>query len=543
MRRSRLAAGLLLGALSASCGSTVATTGAEPRAGQNALAGSGDGLSAPAGSTVTADGSVVAPDGTTIAGPGSGASGGSSVSAGGSTSTGGGSGAGFAGGSGGTGGSGGVGSGGGSSGTTVRHAPGVTAKEIFIGLSYATDTEEANRAAGVNIDSGNPKANAEAIINDINKRGGVAGRKLVPVWHAFQATSAKTNATKDQEACSTYTEDNKVFAVMGDGYTDTFRACMRKHGVLQLTAGQLYADERDEMRANPQLYNLIGASQDRWFNSLVPALVRQRYFDGWDFNLGAPAPGSKPVIAAIGFNSTMWTRPVPRTLLPALKRAGYDVRPENIVYITSPQGYSDQGPAVAEVQNAVLRLRQNGVTHVLFLDTQGGLTFVFAAGARNQRYYPRYGVGSTSGLQGLFDAGNFTAKELTGAAGLGWAPSLDLPTAEGDTFATAATTRCLQVIKDGTGETYTSTNAASIALGQCDELNLLAYVVNRIPGSITFSSARQVMGTIGSSFPTASLPRMVLGPGRQDGAELGWDMYWDTPCECVRYVGAARPIR
>lgn len=541
MRRARTAAVLLAVVTLAGCGSTVDPRTEATEAVAGLPAQGGDGLSAPVGPP-SGDASPGVPGGPArssgaTSGPGTGSSGGGSSSGG------------FSGGSGSSGtstGSGGFSGGSSSSGSSsgrasVRHGIGVTAKEIFVGLTYTSDAEQANRSIGVDVSQGDTKANAEAIIADINERGGVAGRKLVPIFHAYEAQSSKTDAQQDQEACARFTEDNKVFAVMGDGRSDNLRACLLKARVLQVIGGQLYAEDKVTFDANPQAFNLGAPMQDRWFRALVPGLVRQKYFSGW--NPATASPGAAPAkVAVIGFDSPMWTRPVPKVLLPALARAGHPVDPDNVVYILAPQTAAEQGPAVAQIQNAALRFAQNGVTHVVFLDTTGGLTLLFATAARNQQYYPRYGVGTTSGLQALYDIGALQERELSGATGIGWNPFIDLPGEASEGFANAKSRACLAMLKKRTGQEYGSTNEATIALSQCDELYVTADTVRGIVGSINLDSARAVLERAGS-FPLASMPSAFFSRDKHDGPEVTWDMYWDSPCRCVKYVGAARPLR
>ncbi|HVE98319.1 MAG TPA: hypothetical protein VNA12_03985 [Mycobacteriales bacterium] len=531
MRGLRTAVATVAVATLAACGSTAAPA---PRAVDGVpgrLSADAEGLTAP----------TSGPSGDGSAGPPAGLAPGSThppdSSSGGSTATGR-----FGAGSGSSGaGSSGGGAPGGSRGTSsgaVRHGVGVTAKEIFIGIGYTTDAEQANRALGVEVSQGDTKANAEAIIADINERGGVAGRKLVPVFHAYEAQSAQTGAQQDQAACSRYTEDNKVFAVMGDGYSDTLRACLLKAGVLQVVGGQLYAAERETFDANPQMFNLGAPMQDRWFKALTPALVRLGYFGGWDTAAGAPAPG-KANVGVLAFDQPMWTKPVPRVLLPALAAAGHPVAPDNVVYIHAPESNAEIGAAAAEIQNAVLRFQQNRVTHVVLLDTTGGLTLLFASAARNQQYYPRYGVGTTSGLQALYDLGALTDREVNGAAGVGWDPYIDLPTADSERFANAKSRSCMELLKRRTGQEYGSTNEASIALSQCDELYTTVDAVRGIVGSIDLRSAKASLESLGS-FQLASVPRVSFSRAKHDGPAEFSDLVWDTPCTCVKYVGPRR---
>jgi ABC-type branched-subunit amino acid transport system substrate-binding protein len=84
---------------------------------------------------------------------------------------------------------------------------GVTKDEIKIGITYP-DLEAIRSVTNTN--HGDYEAAYKAVIDDLNRKGGINGRKVVPVF-------AKINPIGDtpaQEACVKLTEDEKVFAAM-----------------------------------------------------------------------------------------------------------------------------------------------------------------------------------------------------------------------------------------------------------------------------------------------------------------------------------------
>lgn len=62
----------------------------------------------------------------------------------------------------------------------------------------------------------NPQTDARtydnAIIDQINRNGGVAGRKLVPLYYDFKSTDDKQVAS--QAACTYWTQDHKAFVFL-----------------------------------------------------------------------------------------------------------------------------------------------------------------------------------------------------------------------------------------------------------------------------------------------------------------------------------------
>jgi len=214
-RSRRLTAFAALGLLAAGCGTTV--SGSE--AARNASLGTtGNGLSVPGQGTAVGGGGVPGTVGGSAAPGAVGAGGGQTV--GGATSPGG---------------VGGVQPQPGQPvvGNPAVSGPGVTATRIYIGLVYSTNADAVNKAAGANgISTGDTQADAKAVIDDINKHGGVAGRKLVPIWYAFDSTSTQPIDSQWSAACAHFTQDNHVFAAFDMG-TAVYRKCLHDAGVAQ----------------------------------------------------------------------------------------------------------------------------------------------------------------------------------------------------------------------------------------------------------------------------------------------------------------------
>lgn len=521
----------------AACGSTVQQTGAQAGLGTGGLPADGtaplasDGLGTAGAGPAAADGAGVA-DGTATSGsvPGTSFSGGGGATTDGPTAD---AGTGAA-----TGGSGTTTTGAAPSGATApvargKQGPGVTAKQVFIGITYTANGDQANRALGAAISRGDERQNARAVIDDINERGGVAGRKLVAVFHGYDAQSSETAAQQDQAACATFTQDNKVFAVTSTGLTDTFSACMKQAGVLQITTGSIIFHDQEFQRQFPTFFHQR-LSQERMMRDLVQAFTRQKYFTGWDANQGKEGPG-KAKIGIISLDTPTFNRPLDKTLLPALAGTGHPVDKSLVYRVHRPNTNAEVGQTAADIQNATLRFREAGVTHVIMQDVSALLTLTFLNTTRNQRYFPRLGANSATGMQALHDAGAVDAQQLNGAVGLGWLPTLDLPKGQGDAYLSRATKECLDNNKKRTGQTFTSTNAASIALSACDAINAVAATVNKAGPVINRDTGLAALESLGDSLRPAGVPKLFFGPGRHDGLETAFDLYWDSACTCAKY--------
>src|SRR6476619_2664814 len=85
----------------------------------------------------------------------------------------------------------------------------VTKDKIRIGVSYVDLA--AVRAAGIKRDHGDYEKAFQTVIDDVNAKGGVNGRTIVPVY----APINPIGTDPAQQACVKLTEDEKVFAVIG----------------------------------------------------------------------------------------------------------------------------------------------------------------------------------------------------------------------------------------------------------------------------------------------------------------------------------------
>ena len=91
--------------------------------------------------------------------------------------------------------------------STPTAANGVTKDEVKIGITYP-DLEAIRSVTNTN--HGDYEKSYRVVIDDLNKKGGINGRKIVPVFAAINPLGT----APAQEACLKLTEDEKVFAAM-----------------------------------------------------------------------------------------------------------------------------------------------------------------------------------------------------------------------------------------------------------------------------------------------------------------------------------------
>jgi hypothetical protein len=423
----------------------------------------------------------------------------------------------------------------------VAHGPGVTATTISIGFPYAPNADQAQAALGNSaVTQGDPKRVVEALVADINRNGGVAGRKLVVVFHELDAQSSETQAQQEQGLCSTFTEDHKVLAVLGAS-GELLRDCLAKSGVINAT-GSIADLNQADFDASPFYYDASGYTMDGLARSLVSSLSAQRYFTPWDHAAGA-AGGALPVkVGILVPDKPSWIPVIRKVLLPELKAAGNPVAEENVRFWHFPESAAGNSQAVTEIQAIVLRFRSDDVTHVLPME-QNSLAF-FTPAAEGQGYRPRYGLTTATAAQAY--AGSLVPyRQLHGAVGVGWFPTLDLPESkQTDAHSGPGRKACLDTMARAE-VSYGSTNAKAIALLLCDAFYAFDTAIELLPegGSIAAATFMPALERTGGRFQVATLPAGGFRPGRRYPVTEGYPWAFSISCQCMEYVGARAPLR
>ena len=427
--------------------------------------------------------------------------------------------------------------------TTTTSTRGVTATEIYIGFVHDKNAGALNAAAGASgITSGDDQANTRAIIADINKHGGVAGRKLVPVYANTDSTSTQTLDQQYAAVCQQLTQDSpKVFAFAG-ATIESFRACLTKANVAMLSDSLPAAGQADFSRY-PGFIELGYANVDRLAAYEAASLNEQNYFSPWNSATGQPAPTGKAKVGVITYDDQVFSSAVDRYLVPALKNLGYTPQ---VVKVAKANGASDYAAQEASVKSAQLSFATNGITHVIPFEENGSMSLFFLTNAKTQGYYPRYGINTGSGFEALLESGSTapSKKQMNGTVGFGWFPSIDLPASYNPAngpYSNANRRYCLKVMKDN-GISFSSGNAESIALGDCAALYLLKTALDKIPAQITPGNFINAVEALGTSYQPAGNLGEEFRPGRHDPSNKAYHWRYFNDCGCFHYEGSLQTI-
>jgi hypothetical protein len=396
--------------------------------------------------------------------------------------------------------------------------PGVTDKEIRIGLGFCNDCAGANSAiGGGGDDPGDTRRYYNAVIKDLNARGGILGRKLVPVFHEVSASD--NIDTSAQAACERWTSDQKVLIMVFN--REIVYECAAKAGAMVFgggASGPVY----DKY---PNLFAPAAIRLERLYDVTVKAMVRA----GWH----KPEPRwPTGKIGLITWDNNDYRFAMKNGYLKAMGQAG--LKAEEVRYVAVPQSANSIADASAAVSNAVLSFREKGIDHVLIGDGPAGifrgvgLTFLFLSNSQSQGYKPRYGFNSNNGpnfanhpkeqLVGMIAIDSFNAVP---ASDQGLAPN---PQRE----------RCWNLMKKN-GLQARAGQTGDAALNACEPVWFAEALLKRAQ---TTTLPRMIAGgeALGTSYRSPFNYGNRLGPGQHDGVALFRNLQFDEGCQCNTYT-------
>lgn len=397
----------------------------------------------------------------------------------------------------------------------VRDIPsaGITDTQIKVGV----DDIHFEEIAGVPLSRPPGKQWAEVVIKDLNSRGGVAGRKIVPVYHRYDREKF---IEEEPAACAHYGEDAKVAVVIGQsyGHTPDFLACLARHNILFIEGGRIDNDEESlasfPLYVNPDWMNMTRAAQ-----ALAPALVDQGFF------------GSGSVVGILSDEKPRYRRTT-EILIKRLADRG-------VIVTKVVRTDLNQGSSVPEIQaqmsSAVLQMKSPPeANRVIFWSNAA---FFFPGAAESQSYRPTYGISTNDFPMAVMTWPSTTKEQLRGLKGVGWFPNSDVSNPE----RWPAWDRCVDLMKDA-GLKWSDFNAERGALVYCDVGWLLAAGATRAGSRLTPATLLEGIEAIRGSFDSAATPFTQFGPGRHDGAASLRNLAYDEGCSCLRYTSGLRPF-
>jgi hypothetical protein len=389
-------------------------------------------------------------------------------------------------------------------------------------LGYATADDSDTFVAGLGLeglDDGDPKAQVRAVVDDINRRGGLAGRRIELVPHDYN--SAQLNAdpkTANQAACATWTQDEPVFAVILPAIvTDNLLECLHKAHTPLVSAGFEFPRRYAAVYQRYPGYFHIGAMVGERYDAIsIDRLVKRGYFEKWD-TFNGRAGGSAPVRIGVIVRNDEEGATQEKSVVRELAKHG--LKPYSVDHCTSTINASSC------TQNVELRYQTAGVTHVM-----GNSDIPFMSAAEAQHYRPRYFMVTALDLF----AQNAPQAQLNGAMSENYMPSEDVPEAKDPGPPSSATTYCLNLMRRN-GQTPSSRLAAFSMESACDAGFFVKAAIDSY-GSLSGVALQIGLESLGTRVKSAATWAARLGPDQHAAVYGLRDLLFNNSCRCFEYT-------
>lgn len=387
--------------------------------------------------------------------------------------------------------------------------------KLSVGIPHL-DQEQTNTFTagfGSGLEGGDDKANFTILIDDLNKQGGILGRKVEPVFHKIDFS--QSSAQYEQQACTDFTQDHHVSFVLV-GVLPTLSRCLIGRGVGVVGDGsQLNTRDYESM---PYYVQPGSFSLDRLAALQASEFTKMGLFAG-------PTPARVGVL----YYDLPTYRFAAKVLVDGLKARGVQVVEEQAFkYAASTR---DLGEQQAQVQSAALKFKTYGVTHVVGIELNAWLQGFFAAYASQQDYYPRYGWTSNQVPTNVMAV--VPHKALENSLLLGFYPTYD--TSDTKVYP-EETRRCFRLLTSQ-GQPVNTGNQRSAAATACDAVRYLKAALtagNGVTRDALVAGARALQRSFAPAVTYASfLPR-----GYGAGAAAIRPGAFQTECDCFAYTGA-----
>ena len=391
---------------------------------------------------------------------------------------------------------------------------GITDKTIKVGVPTIENAAAVTGLLGAaDLQIGDPHTEARALINDLNARGGILGRKIEPVYAAVDYANPNIEAAY-LASCNKMTDDGHVFAVLTVlNPPPSFVACVAQKGVLLINASLAPGDDKLIARSAPWYYAPTLVSLTRIPAPLIDTALRD----------GKLKPGDKVGMFAI--DVPQFTDTVEEVIKPILKARG--------VTLAAYERVASE----ASIQNAVLRFRQAGVTHVIFEQASAIPVLLFMRQAESQTFRPKYLLTSLDDPGYLLE-GNVADAQLQGISGIGWGPVFDVKPAHYPM--TDLERRCISVVAKG-GE-VAKDRATFLALTPvCDLVWSFEAIVKEAGPQLSTVSFRDAYTRIGPRYSPVST-FVTDWSKRVDGSSAFRTLSYIPSCKCIQYTGPQEPL-
>lgn len=383
----------------------------------------------------------------------------------------------------------------------------------FITIDLA-GAEKVLIGTGTQVSFGDGDLETRALVADLNKRGGIAGRKVEGFYAKVNPASADPAAAY-VAGCTKLTEDAKVFAVVTVlNVTQGFVDCVAKHQTLLINVSFNPGDDAILEQHREWLYSPPLMSLDRGTALLLNDLRGQGKL-GAGAKLGVVVNEADPQLPRV-YAKTV------KPMLDAWK----------VPHIRAAISGNRSDP----IASAVLTFSTEQVNRVVFISPNGLAQLQFMNFAEDQLYRPQYSFWDPDSPK--FVSENAPLNQRPNISGIGALPVSDVPPSQHPQ--SSGESRCLQILREA-GESSTDRNSNLASTLYCDGTWAFQAVTEKTTGTLTAATWRAAYPTVGSSYPSITTFATNFGSGRNDNASLYRQLNWNQACPCLTFVSPVRP--
>lgn len=376
------------------------------------------------------------------------------------------------------------------------------------------DTKSLESALGrVFADSGDLSAQIQALVADVNAKGGVGGRPLEAVIKVYEAFG--DNKLKEEQLCKAFTQDEKVFAVVLIGqFQSNARPCYAKAKTLMLDQTTFPLVQQDFEKLAPYLWQPSFPEYGALLTGLIEGLGRNKFF-------------SDAITGVIGIDSPENRRLYERELAPELLRLG--VKPVDIRWIDNSSSASLQSGQ----DQAILSFKGLAVDRLVVVGGQRLAAFMMETG-KKQKFFPKYAMTTWDNPE--FNISNYP-DAMAGAVGVSVQAGFDSVPEAGLPFPSGpGETACMTRLA-AAGQKFEARLNARQALQYCDAVDLLYQAFKGYDGPLSAEVFAERVQQLGSEYVSAATYTSSYGPGDFAGANGYRTIQFDESCRCMELTG------
>ncbi len=389
-------------------------------------------------------------------------------------------------------------------------APGVTSDSIKVGIVWY---DLSSLESVLHINDGDFVKAYQAIVDDINAKGGIHGRKIDPTMVGFNPTSS----TDAQTACTKLTQDTKVFVAVGFFLADQVLCYVNTNATATIGGAQTAAR--------------LAQAKAPWFSTdagenleinVVKSLAKQGKLDG------------KLAVMATAADQDLLNDKIK----PALTAAG--IKPVSTAILDAPT--TDTTATYAQAETISEKFKSDGATKVLVVGESGPGSYL--PGLAKTDYRPQLIISDLFGMNAYTaNKGNdFTILKDAISGGTFGPPDAQLALG-------GVTKACMDVqrkaglvihpsstVKPGDPDQFVASIMA------CTQMSLLTAILQKAGPTLnygTFQAAGDSLGKV--DLPGFPDPWTFGAPPNADGNPKVYAFTWDTGTNAFVIAGANAP--